>query len=142
MSEQPPSEPFESYRPDDSGGEQAGRGQPRPPYGAASEQPTTQPYSTNPYGGYGDPTHDHPQATTVLVLGIVSVFVGLLGPVAWYLGSKAKKEIEASGGRLGGMQSVQIGWILGIVMTVLLIITVVAGIAILVLVVGVLASTS
>ncbi|MGA8846403.1 MAG: DUF4190 domain-containing protein [Nocardioides sp.] len=79
------------------------------------------PYGAPSYGGY-QPVRDHPQAALVLVLGIVSVFVGVVGPVAWYLGAKAKREIEASGGRIGGLQQVTVGWILGIIMSILLLI--------------------
>lgn len=49
------------------------------------------------YQQYGAPMYlaEHPQATTVLVLGIVGIFVGLLSFVAWYMGGKARKEIQA-----------------------------------------------
>ncbi len=104
MSEQTPgpSGPYDGY--------QAGTpGQPGSPYGAPS-----------PYGAYGGQiVPEHPQATTVLVLGIVSLFFPLLGPVPWVMGGRARREIQESGGRLGGLQSVTIGWVLGIVMTIM-----------------------
>ena len=51
-----------------------------------------------PYGqSYGVATQEHPQGTTILVLGIVGIFVGVCAPIAWYMGSKAQKEIAASG---------------------------------------------
>jgi hypothetical protein len=43
---------------------------------------------------------DHPQATVVLVLGILSIVgVSVCGPIAWYLSNKALAEIEANPGR-------------------------------------------
>lgn len=99
------------------------------------------PYGAPAYGGY-QPVPDHPQAMTVLVLGIVSVFVGVVGPVAWYLGAKAKKEIEASGGRIGGLQQVTVGWILGIIMSILLILGLVFFLVIMLAVLGVFAASS
>ena len=47
--------------------------------------PGYQPYGPGRYGGY-----EHPQGTTILVLGILSLVVcGILGPIAWSMGSKA-----------------------------------------------------
>lgn len=97
------------------------------------------PYGAPAYGGY-QPVPDHPQATTVLVLGIVGVFFSVVSPVAWYLGSKAKKEIEASQGRIGGLQQVTIGWILGIIFTILLVVGLVIFFLVLVLAVGILST--
>ena len=77
-----------------------------------------------PYPQYGAPpvrAPDHPQTITVLVLGIIGVtFFQLCAPIAWYLGTKAKREIEASGGAIGGLGMVNLGRILGIVGTVIL----------------------
>jgi hypothetical protein len=40
---------------------------------------------------------EHPQGTTILVLGILSLVVcGILGPIAWNMGNKALREIDAS----------------------------------------------
>lgn len=72
------------------------------------------------YPGYGPPP-DHPQTTTVLVLGIVSLFCALCGPFAWVMGKKALNEIDASGGMVGGRSNVMIGYVLGIVTSVVLI---------------------
>ena len=42
---------------------------------------------------------EHPQGTTILVLGILSIVVcGVLGPVAWNMGNKALREIDADPG--------------------------------------------
>ncbi|MGI5222553.1 DUF4190 domain-containing protein [Nocardia sp. CA-290969] len=73
------------------------------------------------YPGYGPP-QDHPQATTVLILGIISFFCAVTGPFAWVMGKKALNEIDASGGTIGGRSNVMIGYVLGIITSVLLII--------------------
>jgi len=71
----------------------------QPPYNGYQQgyqQPPAQPgYGyQQPYYGYQPPA-EHPQAQTVFILGIVGIFTGILSFVAWYLGSEAKKEIEA-----------------------------------------------
>ncbi len=147
MSQPPQPDPFEPYQPGAGTGENAAGGPPPPPtapaqqssygYGQPYAQPYAQPYVQG-YGqyGYGAAVPDHPQATTVLVLGIASVFVGVVGPVAWIMGSRVKKEIEASNGRLGGLQNVTIGWILGIIMSVLLILGLLAFVVLFAVVLG------
>lgn len=85
------------------------------------------------YGGYAQPP-DHPQGTTILVLGILSlVFCQILGPFAWSMGSKALKEIDASGVPCGNRGSVQAGRICGIVASVLLILSLLAVVAVILL---------
>ena len=70
---------------------------------------------------YGRPQQDHPQATTILILGICGlVLCQILGPFAWSMGNKALREVDASQGQLGGRDMVNIGRILGIVATVLM----------------------
>jgi hypothetical protein len=82
----------------------------QPPYwGELPDQPIGQPV-------------EHPHATTVLLLGALSIFCcGALGPVAWALGQQALGQIERSGGVLGGRSQVLIGYVLGIVGTILMI---------------------
>jgi len=64
---------------------------------------------------------DHPQTTTILILGILGlVACGVLGPFAWSMGNKALREIDASNGQLGGRDTVNVGRILGIIATILL----------------------
>lgn len=96
-----------------------------------SEQPPPSgqnPYQPNPYGhGAYDAMPflppDHPQSTMVLILGILGLAVcQVLSPVAWVMGGNALREIDASGGRLGGRSAVNAGRICGMVGTVLLII--------------------
>jgi hypothetical protein len=70
----------------------------------------------------GEPV-EHPNATAVLWLGAASLFCcGLLGPVSWALGKRALDQIEESGGAYGGRTQVLVGYILGIVGTILMII--------------------
>ena len=80
----------------------------------------------------------HPEATTVLVLGIVSMAVcGVVGPVAWVLGNRVVREIDASGGALGGRSEAQVGRVLGIITTAFLLLAlVVAVVAVIVLLVA------
>ena len=97
----------------------------RPDYG----QPTygqMSPYGQGPY--YNAVPQEHPQANTVLILGILGFFVPVVQFVAWYLGGNAKKEIEAGAPyQWGG--SLMIGYWLGKVMSILAI----AGVALMVL---------
>jgi hypothetical protein len=77
-------------------------------------------------GGWQGPPQDHPRATTILILGIVSlVCCGPLGIVAWIMGNTAQREIAESGGRLGGAGMVKAGKICGIIAVVLMVIAVV-----------------
>ena len=129
----PPSDPY-GGTPDPYGGipdPQGGAPGPPPgapgPYGGAPN-----PYggAPNPYGGppgpygwgspYGAPypVADHPQGTTVLVLGILGLVVcGLLGPVAWYMGSNALKEVDAPPGYYRNRGNIQAGRIMGMIST-------------------------
>jgi len=110
MSEQPPQYPAQPPQ---------GPGQP-------PQSPPQNPYQ--PYGGSG-PTGppnwkpEHPQATMVLILGILGMAVcQLIAPFAWVIGRRVKKEIDESGGQYAGSSQVQVGYILGIVGTCLMIV--------------------
>jgi hypothetical protein len=86
-------------------------------------------YTPAPYGqGYSASAGDHPQGTTILVLGIVGIFFTICAPIAWYLGSRALKEIKASGATYNNQQQIVIGRTLGIIFTILAIIGLVIGI--------------
>lgn len=62
----------------------------------------------------------------MLVLGILSLVVcSLFGPFAWYMGSNARKEVQASPTGYSNSGLITAGWVMGIVSSVLLI----AGIA-------------
>jgi len=89
----------------------------------------TTPYQQPYYPPYGPP-QDHPQATTALILGILGIVLcQALAPFALVVGRKAVREIDASGGMIGGRGNAQAGYILGIVGTVLLVFVVLFGIA-------------
>lgn len=108
-----------------------------PGYGTAYPPPGSPPPpgAGNPPPGYwpgyvyAPQPPKHPHSVTALVLGIVSVAAGvacylplLVAPVAWVLGHKAMKEIDASGGRYSGRGEAKAGMILGIVGTAILVI--------------------
>ena len=87
-------------------------------------QPATAGYGQQtPPGG---PQDRSSQAMTVLALGIVGmVFCQALGPVAWVMGHKELKIIDASGSNEGRNEAL-VGMILGIVSTIILIFIVLA----------------
>src|SRR5690349_11002089 len=108
-------------------------------------------YGTPPptpgYGApaYGPPPPNHPRAVTILVLGILSlVLCGFLGIPAWVMGNRVLREIDSSGGAIGGRGQVQAGRVCGIIATVLLVVSVVllAGLFTLLVVGSVSSSTS
>lgn len=85
-------------------------------------------YPPPPYGYPSRP--EHPQATTVLILGIVGMmFCQVCAPVAWVMGRRTLNEIDASGGTVGGRSNVMVGYVLGIIGSVMLILGVLAAIA-------------
>ncbi len=64
---------------------------------------------------------DHPQTTTILIMGILGLALcQVLGPFAWSMGNKALREIDASNGQLGGRDMANVGRILGMVATIIL----------------------
>jgi hypothetical protein len=118
-------------------GEQPTPHEHQPNWGSAYPPP---PAATPPAGYYYPypPPPKHSDATTSMVMGIVAVaglFICgvpvLMAPFAWYLGAKAEREIDASGGAWSGRSEATAGKVLGIVGTVLLTL-VVAGIVLLV----------
>jgi hypothetical protein len=91
-----------------------------------------------PYGGYG--AREHPQGTTILVLGILGlVFCQLTGPFAWVMGNNALAEIDANPMAYTNRSTVQAGRICGIIASCLLILY---AVGILVLVIAATASSS
>ena len=92
--------------------------------------PPPPPVYGSPYGGYGG--REHPQGTTILVMGILSLVIGLscgigflLGPVAWVMGNNAIAEIDRNPSAYTNRGTVQAGRICGIVSSAIMIITVV-----------------
>ena len=58
----------------------------------------------------------HPQENTILIVGLLGFIVcQLAAPFAWYMGSKARKEIKASNGALDETTPLTVGYILGVV---------------------------
>lgn len=105
-----------------------------------SDQPF-QPYQPQSYGQpYPALPQPHPQGTTVLVLGVLGFFVTLCAPFAWYIGSKALKEIEASGARYSNEDQIRVGRVLGMIITILAIIGLVF--ALIFLIIAAIAATS
>ncbi|CAN5591562.1 hypothetical protein BH10ACT1_BH10ACT1_15250 [soil metagenome] len=80
-------------------------------------------YGQQPSYGYGyGGQREHPQGTTILVLGICSLVIcGFLGPVAWVMGNNALKEIDANPSAYTNRGSVSAGRICGIITSVLMI---------------------
>ncbi|MFI7124668.1 DUF4190 domain-containing protein [Nonomuraea sp. NPDC050153] len=73
---------------------------------------------------YGPPPQTHPQGTTILVLGILSLVVcTILGPFAWSMGNKVLREIDGSGYYFENRGMVQAGRICGIVSSILMMVT-------------------
>ena len=68
-------------------------------------------------------TADHPQATTVLVLGILSIFITILAPIAWSMGNNAMKDCARGWYKADGQ--LKTGRALGMVFSILLIIAIV-----------------
>lgn len=68
---------------------------------------------------YGAPPREHPQGTLILIFGILGAFVTIFAPIAWYLGSKAKQEIQASGLQYVNEPNVNAGRILGKVFSII-----------------------
>ena len=69
-----------------------------------------------------------------LILGIVSIVLcQILGPFAWVIGRRAVKEIDASGGAYGGRAQAMVGYVLGLVTTILMIIGVVVVIVVVII---------
>ena len=99
-----------------------------------------QPAQWTPTGPVAPPTPG--SATTALVLGILSlVMCGLFtGIPAMIVGRNAKREIAASGGRLGGEGVANAGFITGLIGTLLSVLGLVF--FILIIVVGISASTT
>ncbi len=86
-------------------------GQQPVPYG---QQPA--PYGQSPYGGA---PVEYPQGSTVFILGIVGIFVGICAFIAWYLGNKAIKEMNASGVQYSNYQNVKTGRLLGKIFSII-----------------------
>ena len=92
------------------------------PYPPAEQyQPAGQPASYGqPYTA--PPVQEHPQGTLILIFGILGIFVTIFAPIAWYLGNKAKREIQTSGVHYSNEQNISVGRMLGKIFTILAIV--------------------
>jgi hypothetical protein len=99
---------------------QPGQAQPSPnPYAQSGQfQPSGQPMPYQP-APYGAPPPEHPQGTMILIFGIIGIFFTIFAPIAWYLGNKAKKDIQASAIPYANEQNIIIGRMLGKVFTII-----------------------
>ncbi|MEO5852687.1 MAG: DUF4190 domain-containing protein [Nocardioides sp.] len=138
--------PDGSTQPLPSQGQQGQDPYAQPQYGQADGQPGYPPqgYPQPGYGayppqgyGYAGPVQNHPSAQTAMVLGLVGLigffFCGVtvvVSPFAWRMGARARREIDASQGSLGGRDTATVGYVTGIIGTVILALAVVAIIAI------------
>lgn len=63
----------------------------------------------------------HPQTTLVFVLGLLGLLLcGILAPIAWGIGGKARREVVESNGRYTNDGLLTAGWIMGIIGTAFL----------------------
>lgn len=102
--------------------------------------PTNQsPYNQAPNGfgqqpgGYGQArAYESVNGSTIQILGIVSIFFGILGPVAWIMGNSALAKIDSGQGDPAERSAVTTGRTIGMIVTILGIIGIVLGIVALV----------
>lgn len=135
----------------------AGYGQaPQDPYGAGYGQAPQDPYGygQQPYGQagqsygmapYGQPAYgyaqpEHPQATTILVLGILGFFVPIVPFVAWYMGGQIKRQIEA-GAPYQWEGTLKIGYLMGKILGIIQIVSLVLTIAWVIFAIGIFATS-
>jgi len=102
------------------------QGYPTAPPAPAQQQPAWPAVIHDPVAydyGYSNPANlsEHPNSVLSMVLGIIGVFFfPLLGPVAWYLAAKGRRELAAFPGRWRPSGMLTAGFVLGIIGTVFL----------------------
>lgn len=95
-----------------------------------------------PYG-YGPPLQEHPQGTTVMVMGILGIVAcQILSPIAWVMGNRALAEIDAAPHLYSNRSNVQVGRVCGMVGTALLALSLVLLVVYVVFIIGAIASES
>jgi hypothetical protein len=103
------------------------QGYPTAPGAPAPQQPAWPAVIHDPVAydyGYSNPANlsEHPNSVLSMVLGIIGVFFfPLLGPVAWYLAAKGRRELAAFPGRWRPSGMLTAGFVLGIIGTVFLV---------------------
>jgi len=125
----PPPPPGYQEQPPPGYHQQPPPGQPPPP-GYQQQPPPGYPPPGYPPGQYApsgypqpppfQPRPRHPDAMTVLILGAISVAIfPPTGPFAWYIGARVKREYAGQPGRWSGEDEVKVGYVLGIIGSVL-----------------------
>lgn len=76
------------------------------------------PYPPAAHQPYGGPLPEHPQGTMILVLGVLGLVTSITAFIAWYLGSKALKEIRTSGFRYANEQNIVVGRMIGMILSI------------------------
>ena len=116
--ENPYAQPGQQYPP--SGDQSTPYQQQSPmPYGQQSPMP----YGQQPYTM--PPMQEHPQGTLILIFGVLGIFITIFAPIAWYLGNKAKRDIQTSGIQYTNAQNIAVGRMLGKIFTIIAIVSIV-----------------
>lgn len=115
-------------------GQQYPQGGGQMPYGQQSPMP----YGQQPYTM--PPTQEHPQGTMILIFGILGIFIAIFAPIAWFLGNKAKKDVQASGIQYSNEQNISIGRMLGKVFTIIYLVSIALTIIFTIVIFGIAAS--
>jgi hypothetical protein len=86
--------------------------------------PPPPPLGPTPGNWQSTPGVEHPDGTTILVLGILSLVVcGIIGPFAWNMGNKALREMNANPGVVyRNRGNVTAGRICGMIASILMIV--------------------
>ena len=96
---------------------------PTAPVAPAQQQPAWPAVIHDPVAydyGYNNPANlsEHPNSVLSMVLGLIGVFFfPLVGPVAWYLAAKGRRELAAFPGRWRPSGMLTAGFVLGIIGT-------------------------
>jgi len=106
---------------------------PSPPNWGSAYPPPVGQYPPPGYPQFSQLPPKHENATTSLVLGIVALagfflcyITIFLAPIAWFLGAKAVREIDANPHGLSGRSEANAGKIMGIIGTVLMVLSLIA----------------
>jgi hypothetical protein len=105
---------------------------PPPPPDPVQQQQPQQYAQPAPTGAPGDPVYTtqpqpHPRGTTILILGILSLFCFgiVLGTIAFIMGNNALKEIDANPSAYTNRSTVNAGRIIGLIGAILSVITII-----------------
>lgn len=101
---------------------------------SAPEQPGGHLYGQQPYSPFPPVAPMHPNANTSMIIGIVGLVsiamvcgLGLFAsPVAWHMGAKAVREIDANPQQWRGRSEANTGRITGMIGTILLFVLLIA----------------